>query len=146
MNSHTSVLGVRAVAPNTFVLSADVIEQAASDEFVQQEMEPESAEPQAQEVHCLLAFPAECNFSGRRIPLQADTFTKLKRRANAMLQHGHAIAVSEAAGRPDRDRRRRWWTLLDAAKFVGSRKLDLSAFPKGAGPDFVCVSFYKIFG
>jgi molybdenum cofactor sulfurtransferase len=145
MNSHTSVLGVRAVAPNTFVLPTDVIEQAASDGFAD-EQEPATAEPQSEEVHCLLAFPAECNFSGRRIPLQADTFTKLKRRANAMLHQGHAIAVNDAARRLDREQRRRWWTLLDAAKFVGSHKLDLSAFPKGAGPDFVCVSFYKIFG
>lgn len=35
-----------------------------------------------------------------------------------------------------------WDVLLDAAAFVPSNKLDL----KAVSPDFVCVSFYKIFG
>jgi selenocysteine lyase/cysteine desulfurase len=37
---------------------------------------------------------------------------------------------------------RGWDVLLDAAAFVPSSRLDLSIYQ----PDFVCVSFYKIFG
>ncbi|CBJ33682.1 conserved unknown protein [Ectocarpus siliculosus] len=52
--------------------------------------------------------------------------------------------------RPRRRRRRRrrrrlverWWVLLDAAKFAGTASLDLSSVEA----DFVCISFYKMFG
>ncbi|CAN0539180.1 unnamed protein product, partial [Ectocarpus sp. 12 AP-2014] len=36
----------------------------------------------------------------------------------------------------------RWWVLLDAAKFAGTASLDLSSVEA----DFVCLSFYKMFG
>lgn len=39
-------------------------------------------------------------------------------------------------------RKRRWWVLLDAAKFVGTAPLDLS----NVEADFVALSFYKMFG
>ena len=42
----------------------------------------------------------------------------------------------------DDARARRWDVLLDAAAFVPVNRLDLSVFE----PDFVCVSFYKMFG
>ncbi|MFW8423601.1 aminotransferase class V-fold PLP-dependent enzyme, partial [Klebsiella pneumoniae] len=35
-----------------------------------------------------------------------------------------------------------FYILLDAASFVGSSYLDLSKYK----PDFICVSFYKMFG
>ena len=35
-----------------------------------------------------------------------------------------------------------WLVLLDAAAFVPTNRLDLSAHK----PDFVCISFYKLFG
>lgn len=39
-------------------------------------------------------------------------------------------------------RKRRWWVMLDAAKFVGTAPLDLSKVEA----DFVALSFYKMFG
>lgn len=62
----------------------------------------------------LFAFPAQSNFSGVKHPL---------------------AIVEEAAERG-------WHVLLDAAAFVPTSRLDLSA----CTPDFVCVSFYKMFG
>lgn len=62
----------------------------------------------------LLAFPAQSNFSGVKHPLDL-------------------VAQAQAAG---------WQVLLDAAAFVPTNRLDLSAVQ----PDFVCVSFYKMFG
>jgi selenocysteine lyase/cysteine desulfurase len=62
----------------------------------------------------LFAFPAQSNFSGVKHPLEL-------------------IAEARSLG---------WDVLLDAAAFVATSRLDLSAVQ----PDFVCVSFYKMFG
>jgi selenocysteine lyase/cysteine desulfurase len=62
----------------------------------------------------LLAFPAQSNFSGVKHPLAL-------------------IAAAHDKG---------WHVLLDAAAFVPTNRLDLSAVK----PDFVSVSFYKMFG
>jgi selenocysteine lyase/cysteine desulfurase len=62
----------------------------------------------------LFAFPAQSNFSGVK----------------------HRLEVVATA------RRKGWSVLLDAAAFVPTNRLDLSAVQ----PDFVTLSFYKIFG
>jgi selenocysteine lyase/cysteine desulfurase len=62
----------------------------------------------------LFAFPAQSNFSGVKHPLEL-------------------IDAAHAAG---------WDVLLDAAAFVPTNRLDLTA----VHPDFVSISFYKMFG
>ncbi len=62
----------------------------------------------------LFAFPAQSNFSGVKHPLGV-------------------VAEAQAKG---------WRVLLDAAAFVPTNPLDLSAVQ----PDFVAISFYKMFG
>jgi molybdenum cofactor sulfurtransferase len=62
----------------------------------------------------LFAYPAQSNFSGVKHPLDL-------------------IAKAQSKG---------WRVLLDAAAFVPTSRLDLSA----ALPDFVTLSFYKMFG
>ena len=62
----------------------------------------------------LFAFPAQSNFSGVKHPLDL---------------------IDDAHGRG-------WDVLLDAAAFVPTSRLDLTAVT----PDFVSVSFYKMFG
>jgi molybdenum cofactor sulfurtransferase len=62
----------------------------------------------------LFAYPAQSNFSGVKHPLDL-------------------VAKARAKG---------WDVLLDAAAFVPSNRLDLTAIQ----PDFVSVSFYKMFG
>jgi molybdenum cofactor sulfurtransferase len=64
--------------------------------------------------HNLFAFPAQSNFSGVKHPLEL-------------------VALAQSKG---------WDVLLDAAAFVPTNRLDLSA----VRPDFVCLSFYKMFG
>jgi molybdenum cofactor sulfurtransferase len=64
--------------------------------------------------HHLFAYPAQSNFSGVQHPLEW---------------------VATARGRG-------WDVLLDAAAFVPTNRLDLSA----VRPDFVVLSFYKMFG
>ena len=64
--------------------------------------------------HNLFAYPAQSNFSGVQHPLAW-------------------IERAQAAG---------WDVLLDAAAFVATNRLDLSA----CKPDYVTLSFYKMFG
>lgn len=64
--------------------------------------------------HNLFAYPAQSNFSGVQ----------------------HALTWIERA------QARGWDVLLDAAAFVPTNRLDLSAWH----PDFVAISFYKMFG
>ncbi|KAK4497069.1 hypothetical protein PRZ48_011518 [Zasmidium cellare] len=67
----------------------------------------------------LFAYPAQSNMNGRRLPL--DWPAKIRNRVKADV-----------------------YTLLDAAAYVSTTQLDLSHV--NAAPDFVAVSFYKIFG
>ena len=62
----------------------------------------------------LFVYPAQSNFSGVKHPLDL-------------------VAKAQSKG---------WHVLLDAAAFVPTNRLDLTAVK----PDFVCVSFYKMFG
>ena len=64
--------------------------------------------------HHLFAFPAQSNFSGVQHPLEW-------------------VGLAKSLG---------WDVLLDAAAFVPSNRLDLTAIK----PDFVAMSFYKMFG
>ena len=69
----------------------------------------------------LFAYPAQSNMNGRRLPLHWP---------------GRWRATNSAS--------REVYTLLDAAAFVSTGQLDLS--DEQNAPDFVALSFYKIFG
>lgn len=70
----------------------------------------------------LFAYPAQSNMDGSRLPLRwSDTI-----RCNTDVS------------------RNRTYTLLDAAAYVCSSPLDLSSVERA--PDFIVLSFYKIFG
>lgn len=70
----------------------------------------------------LFAYPAQSNFSGCKYPL--DWIDKV--------HDGYLRKFSDG----------KWYCLLDAASYVSTNKLDLSQHK----PDFVPISFYKIFG
>ncbi|XP_041371535.1 molybdenum cofactor sulfurase-like [Gigantopelta aegis] len=72
----------------------------------------------------LFAYPAESNFSGQKYPLEWIE----------KIQSGQMGFQSGCRGR--------WLVLLDAACFVPTSPLDLSKYK----PDFVTLSFYKMFG
>lgn len=71
----------------------------------------------------LLVFPAQCNFSGFKYPL-----TEIQR-----FQTANESASIDQSNR---------YVCLDAAAFVPTNSLDLNKWR----PDFVCISFYKMFG
>lgn len=72
----------------------------------------------------LLVYPAQCNFNGYKYPL-------------------NAIKNIQKTGLDvDKQQRSNWFICLDAASFVSTNDLNLQNYK----PDYVCISFYKIFG
>lgn len=71
----------------------------------------------------LFVYPAQCNFSGTKYPLEWID----------KVQRGGLNTIHNSL---------RWYCFLDAAGYVATNYLDLTKYK----PDFVCVSFYKIFG
>lgn len=73
----------------------------------------------------LFVYSAQCNFSGLKYPLEWIE----------AVQNGNLDSVVGEKGSE-------WYTFLDGSAFVGTNDLDLSLYK----PDFVCMSFYKMFG
>ena len=83
-------------------------------------------------VNSLFAYPAQSNFSGRRYPLEW---------ANAV--HCGSDVLNTLSGMQRKHRTcPHWYVLLDAAALLTTSTLDLSLYK----PDFVVLSFYKMFG
>ncbi|KAJ2159392.1 hypothetical protein GGF46_003056 [Coemansia sp. RSA 552] len=112
--SHTSVVGLRNIAADQGVRVRPV-------EFSDIEglMRPEKSQGTS-----LVAYPAQCNFSGERFPLD--------------------VADKIASQFPSTTGHLPWWVLVDAAAYASSSPLNLDSLP--VGPDFVALSMYKIFG
>ena len=105
VDAHTSLVGVRELASEATCFSSDV--------EVEIWLKGICADTSG-----LFGWPAQSNFSGRRLP--RDWAVRL------------------------RDNRPGWYSLLDAAALVTSAPLDLS--DARAAPDFTVLSFYKMFG
>lgn len=103
-SSHNSIVGMRKCAPQFAAFDSDFLTSRtlppSANDFVAQ--------------GSLICFPAQCNFSGTKYPLE-----------NVSLWQSKGFKV-----------------LLDAAAFVGTSPLDLSQHT----PDYVVLSFYKMFG
>jgi molybdenum cofactor sulfurtransferase len=110
IDSHTSLVGVREVAGETWCLDdcdfAGRIEGLGSRGLSERPL--------------LLAYPAQSNMDGRRLPLRwCGDVQRLRRNA-------------------------RVYTLLDAAAYASTSPVDLSVVDEC--PDFTVLSLYKIFG
>lgn len=103
---HTSVLGIREFAEKQL---ADV-KCLTEDQLKDGNIPYCSLDSEKK----LIAFPAQCNFSGKKYDL--DLVTRWQKNG--------------------------WRVLLDAASFVATSPLDLSS----VHPDFIVLSFYKMFG
>lgn len=121
-DNHTSVLGMREV---TAQRGAEVICMNHDEAFnvLQQNREVKSYGEDVR-TNSLFVYSAQCNFSGLKYPL--SWIKKIK--SGCLSEHF--------------DKKTNWFTLIDAASFAATNDLDLSVFK----PDFVCLSFYKLFG
>ncbi|KAF6204231.1 hypothetical protein GE061_002571 [Apolygus lucorum] len=116
-DNHTSVLGMRDVVSARGAQVRCLSHQETLSIFRQPgERHPEKNWP----TNSLFAYSAQCNFSGVKYPL-------------SWVEQVHKGRLNDKTN---------WYCLLDAASYVSTSKLDLSVVQ----PDFVCISFYKIFG
>ncbi|KAL1773355.1 molybdenum cofactor sulfurase [Sigmodon hispidus] len=118
-DNHTSVVGMRMVAAAMNVTSTPV---KPEDMWSAEKVDAGASDPDCQIPH-LFCYPAQSNFSGTRYPLSWVEEVKSGRRSPVRVPG-------------------RWFVGLDAASYVSTSSLDLSAHQ----PDFVPISFYKIFG
>ena len=166
-DNHTSVHGMREIAfdkaRKVQCLDCDD-EDTLTVEHVLHEEKTTTSNPN---IHCgnhLVAYPAQSNFSGRKYPLQwVAMVTECQFPWQQLCQQDlakqlHMSNVTEADATFDQSNTHsygcqangcygdrchgNWYTVLDAASFVSTSPLNLSAVK----PDFVTISFYKIFG
>lgn len=134
--NHNSVLGIRGYAEakgaRAVMMTEEEVErwlddgdgESSSDNDFDDENSLSSSSQDEKRVFSLFAYPALDNFSGVLHPLD------------------WAQRLREKGRRSKNKDKRRWFTLLDAAAFAPAHSLDLSQH----SPDFVSLSFYKIFG
>lgn len=124
-DNHTSVLGMRdLVVKNGAKLHCLTHEKALN--IFSSKIQEIKIKNQADNSknNSLFVYSAQSNFSGFKYPLEWIDNTK-----NGIL---NSITNDST----------NWYILLDAAGFVGTNSLNLSVYK----PDFICLSFYKIFG
>eukprot|EP01105_Mastigella_eilhardi_P014111 TRINITY_DN3208_c0_g1_i1.p1 TRINITY_DN3208_c0_g1~~TRINITY_DN3208_c0_g1_i1.p1 ORF type:complete len:544 (-),score=156.52 TRINITY_DN3208_c0_g1_i1:81-1712(-) len=126
LQNHNSVLGIRQYAVHKGAEFRALADYQVNEYFTAEEdagaddIIGPAARAQEHDVKFnLFAFPAEDNFEGVRYPLSwIDAVHRHSRRSS------------------------QWLVLLDAAAYAPTARLDLSQYK----PDFVSISFYKIFG
>ncbi|KAL1962245.1 hypothetical protein VTN77DRAFT_9901 [Rasamsonia byssochlamydoides] len=130
-DAHTSLVGLRELARSGYhcFRSDDEVEKWLNGTMMDltEGEKPAAVEPpyrrrEQNETVRLLAYPAQSNMNGRRLPKDWP------------------LRVRQLVQRTGR----KIFTLLDAAAFVSTAQLDLSNVEME--PDFTALSFYKIFG
>ncbi|OAD59180.1 Molybdenum cofactor sulfurase 1 [Eufriesea mexicana] len=125
-DNHTSVLGMREIVNKKGAKITCLSHNNAFEVF--NSSKSTNSHPRQSNLlknNSLFVYPAQCNFSGLKYPL-----TWINDVHNRVLSN----VVCDASTR--------WYVLLDAAAFASTNELDLSVYK----PDFVCLSFYKMFG
>lgn len=135
-DNHTSVTGIRELATARDVTVKTISMSTAHDVLKQNgncrltptmsALHEVTSNANAVGGNSLFAYPAQSNFSGFRYPLEW-----IDRVHSGWLNGTNQHQQSDA-----------WYVLLDAAAFVSTALLDLTKH----SPDFVTLSFYKIFG
>lgn len=117
-SSHTSVVGIRECALKYTANFLCIKDQDLKSKGLKQFILDKQTKDQDFSSSSLFVYPAMCNFSGKKYPLD-------------LIAEVHDIDTSN-----------HWFVMLDAASFVSTSNLDLSKYK----PDFIPVSFYKMFG
>lgn len=128
--NHTSVLGMRELVAtdNIFVLTMEELLKCNQ----------KSSDPKENIGNALVAFSAQCNYSGFKIPL--DIIDSIQ--SSGLATQGKRVGGESQDSSDNTWQEHKFHVLLDAAAFVATNYLDLSSYQ----PDFLCLSFYKIFG
>ncbi|EDV29543.1 uncharacterized protein TRIADDRAFT_20006, partial [Trichoplax adhaerens] len=128
-DNHTSVIGIRqAVSRHVGMITCVDIEAVeTADSTGIHNIEIDNGDTTNCTINHLFAYPAQSNFSGRKYPLQwIDRIQRTQLVPNC-------VKIRE---------KDRWYVLLDAASYISTSPLDLGRYK----PDFVPISFYKLFG
>nr|XP_048695293.1 molybdenum cofactor sulfurase isoform X2 [Caretta caretta] len=118
-DSHTSVVGMRGITAAMNVLSVPV---KPKDILLSEKNRVPAKEQNCMTPH-VFCYPAQSNFSGTKYPL--SWIQEIK--------SGKLCPITTPG---------KWFVLLDAASYVSTSPLDLTVHQ----PDFIPISFYKIFG
>ena len=129
-DNHTSVVGMRELAQQhgarIVCTSAQNIQSHATKHYCGPSTTTSSDGSTSIKPHHLFIYPAQSNFSGQRYPL---SWCKDLPSRQVFISGLESVAGS-------------WLVALDAASFVCTSPLDLTANPA----HFVALSFYKMFG
>ncbi|XP_069191889.1 molybdenum cofactor sulfurase isoform X2 [Procambarus clarkii] len=116
----------------------DAVEQSPSGESRPRDVAGTNWERCTERKNCLFAYSAQCNFSGTKAPL--EWIEKVQNGAlNKIL---NSCPINNKVSSKDNTSDPNWFVLLDAAGLVATCPLDLSKWK----PDFIPISFYKLFG
>lgn len=129
-DNHTSVIGMRELVWSNSS-SCDVYCVYEKDDELTAEIVPQNSfsfKTIKNGIGNLFVYPAQSNFNGRKYPL--DWIREIQSDGDAKFKKMNKTSNN-------------WFVCLDAASFVCTSVLDLSSSNK---PDFVPISFYKIFG
>lgn len=129
--AHNSVIGIREYALERGAQFRSVEESELSSASGNGYRNGSAGHDTDDDVCNLFAYAPECNHTGAKYSL--DWIQSV--------HHGH-MAFQKERTEDSGSGHRRWFVLLDASKYVSAAPLDLSKYK----PDYVCLSFYKIFG
>lgn len=123
VDSHTSIVGVRETAGGAYdcVKSDKEVDDWIRSRHSQKVRERSLKDSSFGGRIGLFAYPAQSNMNGRRLPLSWSGGIRSSNTPSSQI-----------------------FTLLDAAAYVTTAQLDLS--DSNNAPDFIALSFYKIFG
>ncbi|KAI8053734.1 pyridoxal phosphate-dependent transferase [Syncephalis plumigaleata] len=132
--SHTSVVGLRALAQanhiNVKAIDAHDVPALLTRQSSSSSSSSQWNEHHDRPIYSLFIYPAQCNYSGQRFPWQ---WASLAREDN---HHQQPSSSSY--------HHHQWLVAVDASAYAATTPLDLSDASKS--PDFITLSFYKIFG
>ncbi|XP_054728381.1 molybdenum cofactor sulfurase [Anastrepha obliqua] len=136
--NHTSVLGMREIVSTNrlYVLTKDeILKNLSHISKNGANTENNTGDISEQRNNSLVAYSAQCNFSGYKIPLET---------IEAIQTYGLAVNGKQIRGVENECEatKSNFYICLDTASFVATNYLDLQKYK----PDFCCISFYKMFG
>lgn len=123
LDNHTSVCGMREVVKNRVnsLICLSEVSMMLDKLPVECYLKKSTCN---QPSNALFVYPAQSNYCGRKYPM--EWLDKIKQKKMGFQQQDVYC----------------WYTVLDAACFIGTSELDLGHYK----PDFVTLSFYKMFG